>query len=132
MDVDVSQVRADLEARWRDREEHWARKLGRIRLGVEPIEVQLARYWRSALALMIVPAIIALMFLTLFSVFGRGDIGLGIVVVFFVPIILFAWLGYKTMERRAAAYLAERSRFEDEMRRLVDSTELAKSASEPA
>jgi len=132
MDRDVTEYRNDLESRWRDRERHWARKLGRIRLGVEPIEEQLARYWRSTLGLMVVPAIIAMMFLSLFAAFGRADIGLVVVGVFFVPLILFAWLGYRTMERRAAGYLAERAGFEDEMKRLTDARDITKAASGPA
>ncbi len=36
----------ELEAAWRTREAVWRRKLGRLRLGVEPIEEQLARYRR--------------------------------------------------------------------------------------
>ena len=132
MDSDVSQYLTDLETRWRDRERHWARKLGRIRLGVEPIEEQLARYWRSTLGLMIVPAIIAMMFLSLFAAFGRADIGLVVVGVFFVPLILFAWLGYRTLERRAVGYLAERAGFEAEMKRLMDARDMTKAASGPA
>ena len=69
---------------------------------------------------MIVPAIIAMMFLSLFAAFGRADIGLVVVGVFFVPLILFAWLGYRTLERRAAGYLAERARF-DRAHLLLDS-----------
>src|SRR5262245_65983849 len=36
----------DLEARWRLRERYWRRKLGRLRLGVEPVQGQLRRYRR--------------------------------------------------------------------------------------
>jgi hypothetical protein len=123
MDPDASHLLEDLESRWRDRERQWARKLGRIRLNVEPIDLQLVRYRRATFALMIVPAAIALIFFCLFAVFGRADIGFAIVGVFFVPLILFAWLGYKTLERRAASYLEERARFEEEIKRLSDSVE---------
>ena len=61
----------DLEARWRLREAYWRRKLGRLRLGVEPIEEQLARYRRVTWALTAVPSVLAVMFLTLFWVFSR-------------------------------------------------------------
>ncbi len=99
---------SELEARWRLRQREWARKLGRLRLGVEPIEEQLARYRRVTWALTIVPGIIALIIFSLFFAFGRPDIGLLVVVILFVPMIVFAWLGFKKLERRAAAYEAER------------------------
>jgi len=69
--------------------------------------------------------------LSFFSIFGRADVGLAIVCVFFVPIILFAWLGYKTMERRAASYLAERARFDEELKRLSAPADMREAASGP-
>src|SRR5262245_48007663 len=66
----------DLEASWRAREEVWRRKLGRLRLGVEPIEEQLARYRRVTWALTAVPAGLAVMFFTLFAIFGYPLVGL--------------------------------------------------------
>src|SRR5271165_7004237 len=113
---------AALETRWRVRERDWARKLGRLRLGVEPLEEQLERYRRTTWALAIVPGVIALMFLTLFTVFGRPDVGLVVVLILFVPMILGAWLGYARLKRRAAAYLADRARFEEEKKRLLDAS----------
>ncbi len=41
MNADVSKDLNDLETRWRVREREWARRLGRLRLGVEPLEEQL-------------------------------------------------------------------------------------------
>jgi hypothetical protein len=114
---------ARLEARWRTREREWARRLGRLRLGVEPLDEQLARYRRVTWGLTLVPAIIALMFLALFSVFGRPDIGFFIVLFGFVPIILFSWIGYRKLERRAKAYLTERSEFESERNRIMNGVE---------
>jgi multisubunit Na+/H+ antiporter MnhB subunit len=122
MNADVSKDLTELDTRWRAREREWARRLGRLRLGVEPLEEQLARYRRTTWALAIVPGIIALMFLTLFTVFGRPDIGLVVVVILFVPMILLPWLGYTKLKRRAAAYLAERARFEDERTRLLEAS----------
>ena len=95
----------ELEARWEAREREWARKLGRLRLGVEPLQEQLDRYRRVTWALMAVPGIMALFFLTLFSVFGRPDIGLIVVGLLFVPVITCAWLGFRKLERRTAAFL---------------------------
>ncbi len=118
MNADASKELAELETRWSERERKWARGLGRLRLGVEPLEEQLTRYRRTTWALVVVPGIIALMFLTLFTVFGRPDIGLIVIVILFVPMIVCAWLGYARLKRRAAAYLADRARFEDEKKRL--------------
>jgi hypothetical protein len=67
---------------------------------------------------MIVPAVISVMFLALFSVFGRPDIGLLVILILFVPMIVFAWLGYKRLERKGRAYLAERARYENERNEL--------------
>jgi hypothetical protein len=114
MPADLSDELRELEVRWRSREREWARKLGRLRLGAEPLEEQLIRYRRVSWALMAVPGIIALMFLALFSAFGRPDIGLIVVCLLFLPMIVFAWLGFRKLERRAAAYLAERAAFDRE------------------
>jgi hypothetical protein len=118
METDAASEREVLEERWREREQHWARKLGRLRLGVEPLEEQLARYRRVTWTLTIVSGAMALMFLTLFSVFSRPDIGLVVAGVLFLPIGLGPWLGYWRLKRRAAAYLAERAAMEEERRRL--------------
>ncbi|HKI18193.1 MAG TPA: hypothetical protein VKA15_09945 [Isosphaeraceae bacterium] len=97
----------DLEARWREREAWWRRKLGRLRLGVEPLEEQVARYRRVTWALTVVPAILAIMFVALFTAFGRPDIGLILVAILLVPIVLGAWLNQALLARRARRYLAE-------------------------
>ena len=97
----------DLESRWRLRENQWRRKLGRLRLGVEPIEEQLVRYRRVTWALTAVPALLGLMFLTLFTVFGRPDIGLIFDAIVLLPIVIGAWLDYALLASRATRYLAE-------------------------
>ena len=114
METDESSERSELESRWRLREQEWARKLGRLHLGAEPIEDQLARYRRATWGLTVVPGLIALTFLTLFTVFGRPDIGLLVVGILFVPIVVFSWVDYLRLERRATAYLKERAGFERE------------------
>jgi hypothetical protein len=123
MEMNVSDELNELEARWRTREQEWRRRLGRLRLGVEPIEEQLERYRRVTWALTAVPAIIAVMFLGLFIAFGRFDIGAVVVAILFGPIIVFSWLGFKKLERRARAYLAELARFESERKRLIVASE---------
>jgi hypothetical protein len=106
----------DMEAQWRLRENYWRRKLGRLRLGVEPIEEQLARYRRATWALTAVPAILAVFFVSLFTVFGRPDIGLILVAVVLLPVVLGAWWDYAMMAGRARRYRREA----DEYLRLRD------------
>ena len=52
-----------------------ARKLGRLRLGVEPLEEQLARYRRVTWGLTAVPAVIGADVPGLFAAFGGPDVG---------------------------------------------------------
>ncbi len=101
----------DLETRWREREAWWRRKLGRLRLGVEPLDEQVARYRRVTWALTVVPAILAIMFVALFTAFGRPDIGLVLVVILLMPIVLGAWLNQALLAHRARRYLAEVEEF---------------------
>jgi hypothetical protein len=123
MEMKLPDELRELETRWRTREQEWRRRLGRLRLGVEPIEEQLERYRRVTWALTAVPAIIAVMFLGLFIAFSRFDIGAVVVATLFGPIIVFSWLGFKKLERRAHAYLAELARFESERKRLIAASE---------
>ena len=58
MNADASKDLAELETRWRVRERKWARRLGRLRLGVEPLEEQLNRYRRTTWALALVLAFV--------------------------------------------------------------------------
>ena len=109
----------DLETRWRLRERYWRRKLGRLRLGVEPIEEQLARYRRTTWALTVVPSVVALMFLTLFAVFGRPDVGLIAVAILLLPIVVVAWWDYAVMARRARRYQIEAAEYFLEKARLT-------------
>lgn len=117
METDTASERDAMEERWQERQRHWARKLGRLRLGVEPLEEQLSRYRRVTWTLTIVAGTIALMFLTLFSVFGRPDLGLVLAGLIFVPTGLGPWLGYRRLERRTAAYQTERAAMEAERKR---------------
>jgi hypothetical protein len=122
----------DLEARWRTREGEWHRKLGRLRLGVEPLEEQLARHRRVTWALTVVTGVIALMFFSLFSAFSRPDIGAIVAVLLFGPIVLFSWLGFKKLERRAFTYRAEIAQFEAEKSRLLGAEVETPTTSGPA
>ncbi len=108
----------DLEAQWRLRQAYWRRKLGRLRLGVEPIEDQLARYRRVTWALTVVPSIVGLMILAIFTAFGRPDIGLKFVAIILLPIVLGAWWDYSRMSARARRYGHEADEYLRERERL--------------
>jgi len=97
----------DLETRWSARMKYWARTLGRLRLGVEPIEDQLTRYRRVTWLLTAVPGFLSTFLFCLFAVFRRPDIGLFVAALLFLPIVLGAWFGYFLLERRGRRYLAE-------------------------
>ena len=101
----------DLEATWRVREEFWRRKLGRLHLGVEPIEEQLARYRRVTWALTAVPAVLAIFFFTLFVVFGYPRVGLVLDAIILLPIVMGAWADYALMASRARRYRGEYDRY---------------------
>ncbi len=102
---------AELDVAWRARQERWRRKLGRLRLGVEPIGEQLARYRRVTWALTAVLAGLAVFFFTLFAIFGHPMVGLALVAVLPLPIVLWAWADYGLMAARAARYHAEAERY---------------------
>ncbi len=97
----------NLDGDWRVRQRYWARKLGRIRLGAEPVEEQLAKYRRVTLMLTAVPFGVALMFFALFSAFGRPDVGLILSAVLLLPIVTIAWLDFSLLYHRVHAYMHE-------------------------
>jgi hypothetical protein len=92
---------------WQIRERYWQRKLGRLRLGVEPLEEQLARYRRVTWMLTGVPLAIATMFIGLFSAFRRPEIGLILATILLLPIVVFAWIEYGLLALRVARYTRE-------------------------
>ena len=98
------------EGAWQDRQRYWRRKLGRLRLGVEPLDEQLARYRRVTWMLTAVPFAIGLMFLGLFAAFGRPGIGLIVAAVLFAPLVVIAWVDYAILRWRVGRYLDEQSR----------------------
>ncbi len=111
METTISKQIEDLDTQWRLREGRWRHQLGRLRLGVEPLGEQLVRYRRVTWALTVVPSLLALMFLTLFGVFGRPDIGLIFVAIVLAPIVLGAWIDYTLLAKRARRYLAEHDEY---------------------
>jgi hypothetical protein len=102
----------DLATDWAERRRVWARKLGRLRLGVEPLAEQLARYRRTTWALTIVSCLVGAMFLAIFAAFGKVLVGLVVVGIIFGPIVALAWLDMTLLEVRAARYERERALFE--------------------
>jgi hypothetical protein len=54
-----------------------------------------------------VPAILAVMFVALFGVFGRPEIGCVFAAIVLLPIALGAWLDYALLVRRARGYQIE-------------------------
>jgi hypothetical protein len=102
----------DNASSWAEREAYWRRKLGRLKLGVEPLAEQLDRYWRVTWALTIVPAAMAAMFLALFAAFRAVGVGLAIVGLILVPVVAVAWVDYFRLKNRAARYESERREFE--------------------
>lgn len=111
----------DLDERWRERRIKWGRKLGRLRLGVEPLDAQLDRHRRVTSVMSAVSGAIGLLFIALFSAFGRPDVGLIFVAVFLLPIIIFSWAGYLLLARRAHAFEREYDAYKSERRRLIGS-----------
>jgi hypothetical protein len=111
METTISKQIEDLDTQWRLREGRWRYQLGRLRLGVEPLGEQLVRYRHVTWALTVVPCLLALMFLTLFGVFGRPDIGLVFVAIVLAPIVLGAWIDYTLLAKRARRYLAEHDEY---------------------
>jgi hypothetical protein len=108
MNVSTPTEGEDLDASWRSRQEYWRRKLGRLRLGVEPIEEQLARYHRVTWVLCDVCMVLAVMFL---SPFGRPGFGLAVDAIVLLPIALGAWVDYAAMASRARRYRVEEDRY---------------------
>jgi hypothetical protein len=98
---------------WDARQRDWQRKLGRIRLGAEPVEEQLARFRRATVMITVVPGVIALIFLSLFTAFGRPDVGVVLVLILLFPIVANAWFDDAMLRRRAGRYLREVREYEE-------------------
>jgi hypothetical protein len=85
----------------------WQRRLGRIRLGAEPIELQLARYQRATWVVTGVVLAMGIVILVLFAGFGRWDVGLWVAGIGAVPTLSIAWLDHLRLWRAVAAYRRE-------------------------
>src|SRR4051794_33036422 len=98
---------ADFGPDWAERQEDWRRKLGRLRLGAEPLEFQLARYRRVTWGLTAVSLVIATVFVAIFTAFGRPDVGGSVAAILLLPVVSYAWLDYRLLGATAAAYEAD-------------------------
>jgi len=87
-----------------DREAYWRRKLGRLRLGAEPIEDQLARHRRALMALSGATVAVGSIILALFTGFGRPGIGAVVSGLIVVPVVGSAWIGYARLRRTVLLY----------------------------
>jgi hypothetical protein len=92
------------------RERYWRRRLGRLRLGAEPLEEQLARYRRVAWGLTVVSGLIAALFVALFAAFHAPGIGLLVAGILLLPVVAGTWLEDWSRHRRVAAYRREKDR----------------------
>jgi hypothetical protein len=97
----------DGDPEWDARLAYWRRRLGRVRLGAEPVEEQLARYRRATWLVTAIPLSLAVFFVTLFAAFRRPDVGAWVSAVLFAPVVALAWLEDALLRRRAFAYLRE-------------------------
>ena len=110
MDTDAPRPIPPGDEAWQARQRYWRRKLGRLRLGVEPLEEQLARYRRVTWMLTAVPMGIGLMFVGLFAAFERPDVGLLLAAVLLLPVVVVAWFDYGLLRHRARRYLREQAK----------------------
>ncbi|WP_406693445.1 hypothetical protein V5E97_20685 [Singulisphaera sp. Ch08] len=107
MEANIPEHRSTAEAKWQARERYWRQKLGRIRLGVEPIEDQVAKYRRVTWMLTAVPVVLALIFVALFTAFRRPDVGLILAGVLLLPVVTLAWFDFRLLKLRVARYSRE-------------------------
>lgn len=112
MAANVPEEEPSSEAAWQARERYWRRALGRIRLGAEPVEEQLAKYRRVTWMLTAVPLGLAAMIVALFAAFRRPDVGGLVALVLFLPVVAVAWFDFGRLNRRAARYLREREEYD--------------------
>ena len=89
------------------RDQYWRRRLGRLRLGVEPLEEQLERYRRATWVLTGLPVAIGGFILALFTAFGSPGTGAVVSLVLFSPIVVLAWWDYARLRGRVREYRRE-------------------------
>lgn len=90
----------------------WSRKLGRLRLGVEPLDDQLDRITKTTAVLTAVASGVGLSFVGLFTAFGRPLIGLTVAAVILTPWLALAWVDVMRLRARVGAYRRALAGFE--------------------
>lgn len=103
----MAEPRPTTDPAWQVRQRYWQRKLGRIRLGAEPVEEQLAKYRRVTWMLTALPLTIGLAFVALFTAFRRPDVGAIVAGVLLLPVVVVAWIDFGLLRHRVARYQRE-------------------------
>lgn len=86
---------------------YWQRRLGRIRLGAEPVSEQLAKYRRVTLAISAVALGIGAIIIAILTAFRAPAIGAAVAFILFGPMIALAWWDYSRLQSRVRAYERE-------------------------
>ena len=92
---------------WPNRRDEWQRRLPRLRLDAEPIDVQLNRLRAATWALTAVALAIGLMIVALFAAFRAPSIGLAVAGLLLGPVVGSAWRHQHRTRRLADAFLRE-------------------------
>lgn len=88
----------------------WRVRLARLSPYTIDIEEQLEKLRQLTIVLTLVPGFMATIILVLFTIFGRPDIGLVVVLIIFGPIIGIAWRDYLRIKKEAHAFLAAQAK----------------------
>jgi hypothetical protein len=96
-----------------DSQRRWQARLGRLRLGAEPIEVQLERYRRVTWVLTAIPTALAIFIFTLFTAFRRPGIGSIVALILFLPVVSIAWIDFAILKGKAIRYWREHPKEEN-------------------
>lgn len=87
----------------------WRVRLSRLSPYTMDIEEQLERLYQLTIMLTIVPGVMAGIILTIFTLFGRPDVGAIAVTLIFGPMIGLAWRDYRRINRQARLFLASQT-----------------------
>ena len=88
----------------------WRVRLARLSPYTIDIEEQLVQLRKLTIVLTIVPGFMATLILVLFTIFGRPDIGLVVILIIFGPIIGIAWRDYLRIKEEARAFLTAQAK----------------------
>jgi hypothetical protein len=91
----------------RERLVYWQRRLGRIRLGAEPVLDQLRKHRRITFGVTGVACGLAAIIVAIFTAFRAPFIGFASALVIFGPIIALAWWDFARLSARVRQYQHE-------------------------